>query len=245
MSVKPLQTHAVITIHRPLLWGLSFFAMGLITLFSLWVSFEYGRSVAGYDRANADAYIEQLTVQVVESKAEMIESNRQATMLVRNSKIDDDAFNKIKETLVQVNNEVSELTKELSFYKSIVAPEQGKPSLEIQSILLKSKGKGDYSYTIMVSQRGRNTQFTRGTIAVSIKGVRKGKEETLLLADVANNLKKPLKYGFKYFQNFEGVMSLPAAFQPDYLHIVVKPSTDKIKTVDEQFAWSELTAGGV
>ena len=28
--------------------------------------------------------------------------------------------------------------------------------------------------------------------------------------------KKPMKFGFKYFQNFEGVMILPEAFYPDY-----------------------------
>ena len=54
-----------------------------------------------------------------------------------------------------------------------------------------------------------------------------------------------MKFGFKYFQNFEGVMNLPVAFQPDYLHVEVNPSTGKIKAIDEQYTWSDLTAGGV
>jgi len=245
MKIKPLQTHTIITIQRPLLWFFSIVSIISIVLISLWVSFEYGRSIAGYDSASANAYIEQLKAELEESEAEIIASNRRATMLVRNSRIDEDASAQLKEILTQAQNEALELKKELSFYKSIVAPEQGSRNLAIQTIQLKLNEEGGYNYTIMVSQRGRNNQFARGTIAVSIEGVKNGQPVTLQLADVAKDVKKPMKFGFKYFQNFEGVMNLPAAFQPEYLRVMVKPSTGKIKAVDEQFAWSDLTAGGV
>jgi hypothetical protein len=139
---------------------------------------------------------------------------------------------------------VLELKKELSFYKSIVSPEQGSRSLAIQTIQLKQNEEGGYYFKIMVSQRGQNDQIARGTIEVSIEGVQKGQPLTLQLAEVSKDTKNPLKFGFKYFQNFEGVMILPEAFQPDLLNVKVIPSAGKIKTVDEQFAWSDLTAGG-
>ena len=245
MTFKPLQTKQIITIQQPMLWLLSFVIIFCIILISLWVSFEYGRKVAGYNSSDTDAYISQLQEQLEETQAEIIESNRQATMLERNSRIDDDASGQLKETLAQVQSEALELKKELSFYKSIVSPEQGGRSLAIQTIQLKKNEDGGYSYKIMVSQRGRNDQLARGSIDVSIEGVDKGQPVVLALSDVSTNVKKPMKFGFKYFQNFEGVMTLPVAFQPDSLHVKVKPSTRKIKTVDEQFAWSDLTAGGV
>ncbi|MCK4675829.1 MAG: hypothetical protein KAT61_07915, partial [Gammaproteobacteria bacterium] len=175
---------------------------------------------------------------------EIVESNRRATMLKRNSEINDDAHSQLKESLAQAQNETLKFKKELSFYKSIVAPEQGGRSIAIQTVQLKQNEAGGYHYKIMVSQRGRNDKFARGTIDVSIEGVNKGKSVTLKLADVSNDTKKPMKFGFKYFQNFEGVMNLPDAFQADSLHVKVKPSTGKLKAIDEQFAWSDLTAGG-
>jgi len=39
--------------------------------------------------------------------------------------------------------------------------------------------------------------------------------------------------------------TLPTGFQPDSIHIMVKPKTARLKPVDEQFTWSDLTAGGV
>lgn len=245
MTFKPLRTKKIVTIQQPKLWLLSFLLIICMVLISLLVSFEYGRKVAGFDRSDADLYINQLQEQLEETQAEIIESSRQATMLERNSQIDDDTSVQLKETLAQAQDEVLELKKELSFYKSIVSPEQGDRSLAIQTIQLKKNEDGGYSYKIMVSQRGRNDRFARGSIDVSIEGVEKGQSTTLTLAEVSKDAKKPLKFGFKYFQNFEGVMNLPVTFQPDSLHVKVKPSTGKIKTVDEQFAWSDLTAGGV
>ena len=244
MNMKPIRTHTIITIQRPYLWLLSVLTILCIILLSLWFSFEYGRQAAGFDSSDADAYIGQLQAQLEETQAEIVESNRQATMLKRNSRIDDDASGQLKETLAEAQNEVLELKKELSFYKSIVAPEQGSRSIAIQTIQLKQNDAGGYSYKIMVSQRGRNDQFARGTIDVTIEGVKKGQPVTLKLAEVSNDTKKPMKFGFKYFQNFEGVMNLPAQFLPDSLRVKVKPSTAKIKSIDEQFAWSDLTAGG-
>jgi len=245
MKIKPLQTHKVITVQRPLWWLLSFVVLLCMILISLWVSFEYGRHIAGYNSADADAYIEQLRSQLEEYQAEIIASNRRATMLERNSRIDDDASAQLKETLMQAQDEALKLKKELSFYKSIVAPEQGARSIAIQTVQLKKNDTGEYHYKIMVSQRGRNDKFARGTINISIKGVNKGKSVTLQLADISKESKKSMKFGFKYFQNFEGVMNLPDTFQADTLHVKVNPTTGKIKAVDEQYAWSDLTAGGV
>ena len=244
MSIKPIRTQQIITIQRPALWLLSFVGLLFILLILLWISYEYGRRVAGFDSADADAYIEQLQTQLEETQSEIIESNRQATMLERNSRIDGDASVQLKETLAQAQSEVLALKKDLSFYKSIVAPEQGSRSLAIQTIQLKKNEDGGYHYKIMVSQRGRNDQFARGTIEISIDGENNGQPVTLQLAEISNATKKSLKFGFKYFQNFEGVMNLPVAFQPDILNVKVNPSTGKIKAVDEQFAWSDLTAGG-
>ena len=244
MRLKPLQTQQIIAIKQPRMWLLSLVLIFSIILISVWVSFEYGRNIAGYDSSDAEAYIDQLQAQLEESQAEIVESNRQATMLERNSRIDVDASTQLKDTLAQVQDEVLVLKKELSFYKSIVAPEQGDRSVAIQTIQLKANESGGFAYKIMVSQRGRNDRFARGTIEVSIEGVKKGQSVTLKLADVSNDTKKPMKFGFKYFQNFEGVITLPAQFLPDTLRVKVKPSVGKIKALDEQFAWSDLTAGG-
>jgi hypothetical protein len=251
--MKPLQTHRIITIQQPGLWWLGLITVISLILLMIWSAFEYGRYVAAYavdfNKADADAYIEQLQEKLEKSQEEIIETKRQATMLERNSRIDVDASVLLKETLAQTQSEVVTLKKELSFYKSIVAPEQGSRSLAIQKMQVKANVAGGYDYKIMVSQRGRNDQYARGIIDVSIEGLSKGKPATLTLAEVSNDTGKfmksgPMKFGFKYFQNFEGVIILPETFVPDIIRVKVKPGKGKIKAIDEQFSWSELTTEG-
>ena len=69
-------------------------------------------------------------------------------MLERNNTIDGDASEQLKASLTQAQSEVLELKKELTFYKSIVTPEQTKRSVAIQTIQLKVNEQGGYQYII-------------------------------------------------------------------------------------------------
>ena len=124
----------------------------------------------------------------------------------------DDTSGQLKKSLTEAQNEAVELKKELAFYKSIVAPEQGKPSLVVQTIQLNKDPVGDYDYKIMISQQGRNDRFARGTVEVSIEGSNQGAKQVLALNDVSDDVKKPMKFGMKYFQNFTGKLALPQGF---------------------------------
>jgi hypothetical protein len=244
VNYKPLQSKLLITIHRPALWLLSMAAVASFIALLIWLAFEYGQKVAGYDKGEAMTYIDDLQQQLEDALAQNTESQRQAAMLERNSVIDDGATEQLKKSLSEAQAESLELKKELSFYKSIVSPEAAKRSLAIQTIQLKPDLNGGYQYKIMVSQRGRNDRFARGGIEVTIEGSQEGQATTLKLKEVSNEIKKPITFGFKYFQNFEGTMTLPVTFRPEFMRVQVKPKSSRIDPVDEKFAWADLTAGG-
>lgn len=244
MNYKPVRSRVLITIQRPGLWVLNLLIMlGVIALL-LWAAFMYGQRVAGYDKSEAIGYIEGLEQQIVDLRVQNTESQRQAAMLERNSTIDDGASDQLKISLTEAQEEVLELKKELAFYKSIIAPGESKRSLMIQTIQLKTDVNGDHQYKIMVSQRGRNDNFARGSIDVTIGGSEAGQVKVIKLSDVSKDAKNPIGFSFKYFQKFEGSMTLPATFQPEYMRVKVKPRSSKIDPIDEQFAWADLTAGG-
>jgi hypothetical protein len=211
---------------------------------SIWLTFETGRRMAGFDTAETDRIISAHQAEIGQLQANLAEYQRQAAMLERNSKIEDDASGELKKSLSEAQNEVLVLKKELAFYKSIVAPEQTKPSLVVQTIQLKQDVAGDYDYKIMVSQQGRNDRFARGTVEVSIEGTEQGAKRVLALSTISENVKKPMKFGFKYFQNFTGKLKLPEGFKADYMRVKVNPKSKTLDSVDEKFPWDDLTAGG-
>lgn len=244
MSPKPLETRMLITIQRPERWIIGFGFLLFLVLTGMWLSYEYGRQGAGLDVDSYEKRIAELGDQLELAQSEIAESEMRSAMLERNSQITGDASADLKQTLENVQFEALELKKELSFYKSIVSPEQTKRAVAIQTIQLDEDGAGGYKYRIMVSQRGRNDRFVRGTLNVSLTGSQDGDATTIPLGNVSKEANKPFKMGFKYFQNFEGTMKLPATFKPENMRVQVRPSIKSIDRVDETFAWTDLTAGG-
>lgn len=243
MNMKPLQTRYLITIQRPLRWFIGLLVIIALICAMIWLSYEYGRRMAGFNASDADLVINSQQVEIETLQSKLAEYQRQTAMLERNSKIEDDTTGQLKKTLTQAQNEVLELKKELAFYKSIVAPEQGKPSLVIQTIQLKKDVGGDFDYKITVSQQGRNDRFARGSIKVSIEGTNKGAKQTLALSDVSEDANKSMNFGLKYFQNFTGSLKLPEGFVAESMRVKLKPSSKTLESVDETFPWDDLTAG--
>ncbi|MDH5611141.1 MAG: hypothetical protein OEY66_01610 [Gammaproteobacteria bacterium] len=246
MNYRPLQTKLLITIQRPGLWVLSFILMLCAIVLMAGLAFAYGQRVAGYDKAEAISYIEDLEQQIEVLKSQNTESERQTAMLERNNTIDDGASDQLKISLSEAQAEAMELRKELTFYKSIISPGDTKRSLMIQTIQLKPDTTkiGDYQYQIMVSQRGRNDEIARGNIEVTLGGSDAGQIKVFKLSDVSKEAKNPINFGFKYFQKFSGTITLPETFQPEYMRVMVKARSSKIDPIDEQFAWADLTAAG-
>ena len=245
MNYKPLQTRILISIQRPGLWLLNFFFMLCAIAFICWLAFAYGQRVAGYDKTEAISYIEDLEGQVKKLKLETSESQRQTAMLERNSTIDDGASDQLKISLTEAQAESLELRKELTFYKSIISPGDTKRSLIIQTIQLKHDPvNGTYQYQIMITQRGRNDRFARGSIDVTLGGTEAGQAKVIKLSEVSKETKNPIRFGLKYFQKFNGVITLPVTFQPEFMRVKVKAKSSKIDPIDEQFAWADLTAAG-
>ena len=244
MSYSALPTRILITIQRPVLWLLGLLVIVLAVVALIWSAYLYGQRGAGFDRSEAMRVVADLQQQVEELQKLYAESQHQAAMIERNSRIDDDASKQLKQSLSEVQQEAMELKKELAFYKSVVTPEHEKRSLAIQTIQLKLEESGEFRYKIMVSQRGRNDKLARGSIDIKVEGTEGGQAKSLSLNEVSDSTKNVTKFGFKYFQNFEGTLSLPTTFTPDTLRVVVTPSSDGIDKLDELYSWADLTSGG-
>lgn len=243
MNNRPLQTRYLITIQRPFRWFLGLVVLVGLVAATVWLAYEQGRRAAGFNSSDADHVIEILQAEIETLRSDLAESQRQAAMLERNSEIEDDTTGQLKKSLSDAQKEALELKKELAFYKSIVAPEQGKPSIVVQTIQLKKDPGGDYDYKIMISQQGRNDGFARGTMEVSIEGSNQGAQQVLALNDVSTDVKNPIKFGMKYFQNFTGKLTLPQGFTAESMRVKLKPSSNTLEAVDEIFPWDDLTAG--
>ena len=245
MRSYPLKTRKIITVQRPSLWVLSAFVLIFLVALSVWLAYEHGRTVAGFDRAEASQAMDELYQQIQKMKLKNDEIQQHNAMLERNSIIDDDAGSRLQMTFSGTQAEVQELKKELEFYKSIISPTKTKRSVVLQSVGLQQADDGQFKYKITISQKGRNDLYAKGTINVAVIGKQGEKPVELKLHEISKDAKKITKFGFKYFQTFEGTMSMPDQFWPEYMKVLVKPKSNQIAAVEQQYAWSDLTAGDI
>ncbi len=120
----------------------------------------------------------------------------------------------------------------------------GKRESEDNKELLK---KGNlYQYKFIVAQKVKKRTHTKGVVTIYIKGKQDNKEVkhsmvSLLYTKGQTDEKKikSFKLGFKYFQDFSGIIQLPGNMQPQSVDIMMKIKT-KNKNIKPKIELNDL-----
>jgi hypothetical protein len=143
----------------------------------------------------------------------------------RASDIDRQASLQVRDEFAALESKLLAARKELAFYRGIVAPSDNKTGLNIQRFDLEpGAADGRYRYKLMLTQVKRNDRYARGSVDIDIDGIRDGKHEVLSFTGLQVDGSAPLKFKFRYFQDFDGEIVVPKEFEPQRLTIRVKPS---------------------
>jgi len=246
MSSDPVHSKHLISIHQPKLW----LASGAVILFAIliiiWSAFEYGRFVAGFDQADYDEEIDVLRSALNEQTTKKEAALRNNARLAIGSDIQKDASSKINDTLEECQAETLKMKEELTFYHNIVSPGKSKREIKINNIAFQVNSDGSYAYKIVLIQIGRHDYTQRGYIEISFQGKKAdGSEVRLDLPTVSvKKAVKRQKFGFKYFQNFEGGIRFPEGFEPLSVFIKAQPKSAKVPKVEKNYAWGDLISRG-
>lgn len=138
-----------------------------------------------------------------------------------------------------------ELERELSFYRSIMAPEYSVDGVAINSLELQPKlPPQQYHLKLILTQLKKRKQQLKGYAEVVFKGIKAGKQVALPLASLDNGAK--LDFSFRYFQVLETDVSLPEAFELQQIAVkVVVPRSrwSKGGETEQSFSVPELLNG--
>lgn len=244
MKRAPVHNKHLITIHRPGLWIITAIAVVLLIIFMVWFAFETGRREAGFDQSETDQVITDLKSRIKDLATRNDNLQRQNAKLERGHEIDKDAGGKVKRELEKTQSKMMEMQEELTFYRNIVQPNTTTRAVVIKKMQLTSMKDNNYHYKLILIQSGRHDRLVRGYVEITFEGVRDGKTIRLDLPTVYSGddkATKRQKFGFKYFQNFEGDIRIPDDFVPSSVYVNVLPSTSRVKNVVQDFPWDEVT----
>jgi hypothetical protein len=202
----------------PLLWT----AAALVALVLLWVAFEVGRSRAGYSVTTSFTERRQLRGEVERLQGRVTELEAQLASAEIARRVDRESYAQVEKSLADLQARLGEQSQELAFYRGIVSPGDGTVGLRVQRLLVQPAAEPQhYRLRIVLIQAARQDAVVTGTVDVKIDGQRAGRPSSLTLAQLGRD--KPLTYSFRYFQEVEAELEVPADFTPARVQIEVRP----------------------
>jgi len=246
MKTKLVHSKHLISIHHPGRWIASGFGVLLLIAFGVWSAYEYGQHTAGFDQSEYEHELEILRQSLDEVTAEKVSILRENARLSRGSDIQKDASGKINDSLADCEAETLKIKEELTFYHNIVTPRKSKREIQVNKVVVTPAADGSFQYKVVLIQVGRHDYLQRGLVELSFKGKKADGTEVRLDLPTVSTKKttKRQKFGFKYFQNFEGGIRFPEGFEPLSMFVKAKPRSSKVPKVEEVFTWADLISRG-
>jgi hypothetical protein len=84
----------------------------------------------------------------------------------------------------------------------------------------------------------RPEDVVTGSLALTAEGAREGKAGMLDLGALTGGKVRELPFTFRYFQNFEQEIAIPAGFTPERLTVEVRSGKKGVSPATQTFPWN-------
>ena len=157
--------------------------------------------------------------------------------------VDQQAISVLRNDLAEDRTRISELERELAFYREVMAPEDLAQGVVIRTPKFEFLSPPNrWRYQLAIQQGGRIKNAQIGSLAVTLFGEADEVAQSYDLHDVDVELMgvKPT-LSFRYFQRFDGEFFMPADFKPTHIIVRAEMSKPINKVVEKRYNWSYLT----
>jgi hypothetical protein len=190
----------------------------------LLLAFEAGRARAGYSLISWALDSHEKATQIEKLSTELREAQAKLAALEMARRVDRESYNQVEKSLADLEARLGEQSRELTFYRGIVNPSDNIAGLRIQQLkVLPGIQPHRFRVRIVLIQASRQESVTAATADLSVDGERGGRAANLPLAEIGTS-SRALAFSFRYFQELETEIELPADFLPQRVQIEVRPS---------------------
>ncbi|MCD9029360.1 hypothetical protein LDO26_14255 [Luteimonas sp. BDR2-5] len=165
---------------------------------------------------------------------------QQVATLTRSDQISRDANRDLQGTLAERDEEIAALRADVAFYERFVGATAQRRGLTVHELRLQPRTDAGWHYTATLTQSLNRDAVSQGQVSLAVEGTRGGRLETLDWSALRQQPDAtPIEYSFKYFQQVEGDIVLPAGFQP--LRVIVRLAPAGGAAVERGFSWADVT----
>jgi hypothetical protein len=205
-------------------------ALGLALGFVLWKPAATATSAPDPRIALAHAQAQLATLQ-----------QREAT-LQRSDQISREANLDLQATLADREEQIAGLRADVQFYERFVGSNTPVQSLRVHALALQPAGDGAWHFRATLTQTLNRGAVSRGQLRLDVEAMLDGRLQRLDWARLrpAGNT-QPLPYAFKYFQQIEGDIALPAGAKPVRVRVRLQPEGGA--AVERSLPWDTAVQG--
>ncbi len=158
------------------------------------------------------------------------------TAMERDQMVDRLTLEESRQAIKNLEEKVYELNKAVSFYRSIMEPEDGKIGLRIRNLELQSLPGNRVRLSWMLAQVGKKRSVVEGNVEVRLFGASESQQTMLSLTDLVGE-ELNSKFKFRYFQNYSIDFEIPADYSMHEVEIHAQTEGKKVQTVSSKIDW--------
>src|SRR5262245_10073134 len=233
MAQQDLRTRMVVVADRP---GRRAAIRALVVLGFVIVaasSFQYGRVRAGGDLMS----VQRLLSEQETSSQKNVELERRLADVKLSTVVDAEANEELRRTIKSLRDELADTEEEVRFYRELMAPSESQKGLRIEKLDLSRVDPERFEYRLMLTQIVDRHEWVKGEVQVTVVGLKEGNEQVLSLTDLSEVDEYPLKFKFRYFQEFTGSVAIPVGFEPARI-LVTAQASDAERQLQRTFPWT-------
>jgi hypothetical protein len=178
-------------------------------------------------------------LQTQQSRIDALE--QRAATLARSDQISRDANADLQGALAERDEEIAGLRADVAFYERFVGATAQRRGLAVHELILQPQSDQAWHFTATLTQNLNRGAVNAGRLQIAVEGTRSGKLQRLAWADLRQQTGEPgVAYSFKYFQQIEGDLVLPADFKP--VRVIARLLPQNGAAVEQSFTWAAASA---
>jgi len=166
---------------------------------------------------------------------------RQAT-LEASDRISRAANTEVQASLAERDEEIAGLRADVAFYERLVGATSQRKGLNAHAIEFSQEAAGTWRYAVVLTQNLNRGAISQGQMRFTVEGVKGGKLATISWDELHQRTQVPGQaYSFRYFQQLNGSVMLPAGFTPQRVKVTLGGSGGSTQVFD----WKQAGAPAV
>jgi hypothetical protein len=201
--------------------------------------FEYGRYVSGYDRLEALRVESEMQEQLDQRDATIRDLRRVSADLDTFKASQSRERSELARSIGELQAQVARQSQDLAFYKGIVVQNANTPEVKIQQLrIARGTRPGSFVLHLTLVQPARPDGTVAGTVSVVLDGQQGAAPGKLELEALTGGAQRQLTYSFRYFENLDPEIVIPAEFRPERITVEVRSSRRGVTPLSQTFIWT-------